>query len=239
MNPIDANILSFFNQFAQKSELVDKMIFLVTFNVLIQGGVTMAFLWWAWFRNTDAVAVKKERELVLSGAVLSIAALFIARALATLLPFRARPRYAPWLHFRIPAGSAGLEMIHWSSFPSDHAVLYFSLATSLLLISRRAGIFLYAYAFFIVCLPRVYLGVHYPTDIVAGAMLGIAIASLSLHHSLRQFIARPLLRWHDASPGLFYSLSFLGTLLLSTEFESVRAIAVAGWSVMKKLGIVV
>ncbi|MDE3187350.1 MAG: phosphatase PAP2 family protein [Acidobacteriota bacterium] len=234
MNPIDASILHFFNRFAQHSELMDKLIFLVTFNVLIQGGLIIAWLWWAWFRNAGTITGQRERELVLSGAVLSIAALAAARVLALSLPFRVRPRYTPALHFRLPTGSADLEMIHWSAFPSDHAVLFFSLATTLFFISRKAGILLYCYVFFIVCLPRIYLGVHFPTDIVAGALLGVGIASLSLIKRLREFIAHPLLRWHDQSPGLFYPFFFLSTLLLSTEFESVRTIAVAGWNVMRK-----
>ena len=75
MNPIDANILHFFNQFAQKSALFDKTAFLVTFNVLIQGGLIIALLWWAWFRNAGTRKGQRERELVLSGAVLSMAAL--------------------------------------------------------------------------------------------------------------------------------------------------------------------
>ena len=235
MNPFDANILHFFNQFAQKSELVDKLIFLITFNVLIQGGLILALLWWAWFRNPQAPARQKERELILSGAVLAIAGLVVARTLAFSLPFRARPRYTPMLHFRLPAGSDALEMIHWSAFPSDHAVLFFSLATTLFFVSRRLGILLYVYVALVVCLPRIYLGVHFPTDIVVGAILGSAIASLSLVKSPREFIALPLLRWRDKSPGAFYAFAFLSTLMLSTEFESVRTIAFAGWNVVKRL----
>lgn len=235
MNPIDANILHFFNQFAQRSELIDKLIYLVASNVLIQGGIIISFLWWAWFRNSATAKGIRERELVLSGAALAIGALVVARTLALSLPFRARPRYVPALNFRVPTGSDAMQLIHWSAFPSDHAVLFFSLATTLFLISRKLGIFFYCYVFFIVCLPRIYLGVHFPTDVVVGAMLGIGIASLSLIKGLREFIAQPLLRWHDTSPGLFYSCSFLGTLMLSTEFDSARAIAVAGWSVMKRL----
>jgi hypothetical protein len=57
----------------------------------------------------------------------------------------------------------------WSSFPSDHACLFFALATGLCLISPVIGGLALLHASLIVSLPRIYLGLHYPTDVLAGA----------------------------------------------------------------------
>jgi undecaprenyl-diphosphatase len=62
-------------------------------------------------------------------------------------------------------------------FPSDHATGSFAIATALWLRSRRWG----ALAFLLAALlsiGRVALGVHYPADVIAGAVLGAAVAVL-------------------------------------------------------------
>ena len=61
------------------------------------------------------------------------------------------------------------------SFPSDHATAAFAIAVAVLLRQRRWGIALVALAT-VVAVGRVFLGLHYPTDVLAGAALGSAAA---------------------------------------------------------------
>ncbi len=61
------------------------------------------------------------------------------------------------------------------SFPSGHATVSFACATVLALAVPRLGLPLYALAA-LIALSRVYVGVHYPFDVLAGAVLGVAIA---------------------------------------------------------------
>jgi undecaprenyl-diphosphatase len=66
------------------------------------------------------------------------------------------------------------------SFPSGHAAFFFALAMAVTLFnkkvhlerSRRAGIWLFVGAF-LISLARIYAGVHYPSDILAGAAVGV------------------------------------------------------------------
>ncbi len=62
-----------------------------------------------------------------------------------------------------------------SSFPSNPATVGFAMATAVFLHHRRAGLVMYGLAT-LFALSRVYCGVHYPSDIAAGALLGSASA---------------------------------------------------------------
>jgi undecaprenyl-diphosphatase len=62
------------------------------------------------------------------------------------------------------------------SFPSGHAATSFAGATLLAWYAPRLTVPLYALAA-LVAWSRVYVGVHYPLDIVAGALLGFVVAT--------------------------------------------------------------
>ncbi len=62
-----------------------------------------------------------------------------------------------------------------SSFPSGHAATSFAGAVVLVLLVRRAVPLLFVLAA-AVAFSRVYVGVHYPLDVLAGAVLGTTVA---------------------------------------------------------------
>ncbi len=63
------------------------------------------------------------------------------------------------------------------SFPSDHAAVAFAIAFAVLALSRRGGI-LFLAAATLIGLSRIALGMHYPSDVLAGAAVGWAAALL-------------------------------------------------------------
>jgi undecaprenyl-diphosphatase len=79
-------------------------------------------------------------------------------------PFRRYPEPQPLGH--VP---------HDSSFPSGHAAMAFACATVLTYYRPRwaAGFFLLAVA---IGYSRLYNGVHYPLDVLGGALLGVLVA---------------------------------------------------------------
>jgi undecaprenyl-diphosphatase len=68
-----------------------------------------------------------------------------------------------------------------SSFPSGHAANAFMLATLLAALLRRGLWPLWYGLASLVALSRVYLGLHYPGDVLAGATLGAGLTWLLLH----------------------------------------------------------
>jgi membrane-associated phospholipid phosphatase len=66
------------------------------------------------------------------------------------------------------------------SFPSGHTSLVFAAAASLSIQYKRWYVSVPAYTYAsMVGYSRIYLGVHYPTDVIAGAIVGVGSAYLS------------------------------------------------------------
>jgi membrane-associated phospholipid phosphatase len=83
---------------------------------------------------------------------------------------------------------------HNGSMPSTHAASAFAAALAVGFVHPRLRWPLLVLAT-LIALSRVWLGVHYPTDVIAGAALGTAIAFVVWRVSIRVFPeARP---WHD------------------------------------------
>ncbi|WP_188758522.1 phosphatase PAP2 family protein [Edaphobacter acidisoli] len=234
VNPFDVNIIHFLNQFAQQSHFRDYFIDTVSTNRLLTTAFLSSILWWAWFRNDitgqsseQAGVLCEDRKIITTGVILCILAIFMARALAVLLPFRERPLRNPALHFHLPFGLNTNNLFGWSSFPSDHATFFFALGMTIFCISRKLGIAVWCYSFFVACVPLVYQGIHYPTGILAGALIGTAIGSLNLNKRVRASLSSAPLRWVAQSPRTFYPCLFLITFLFGVLFNPVRLIATA------------
>ncbi|HEY7630264.1 MAG TPA: phosphatase PAP2 family protein [Thermoleophilaceae bacterium] len=74
-------------------------------------------------------------------------------------------------------------------FPSDHATGAFAMAMGLWLYDRTIGAIAFVLAA-IVAYARVAVGVHYPSDVVGGALIGMAVALLFYFTPLRGVFAR-------------------------------------------------
>ncbi len=78
-----------------------------------------------------------------------------------------------------------------SSFPSGHATVAFACATMLALAVPRLSRPLFALAA-LIAFSRVYVGVHYPLDVLAGAVLGVGLG-FAVRYSgtvIRRFVRR-------------------------------------------------
>src|SRR4051812_15628343 len=78
------------------------------------------------------------------------------------------------------------------SFTSDHATMAGAIAVGLFLVSRRLGA-VAAAAAVLMAFARVYVGAHFPIDVIAGLVLGGSVAGLGwllLHRPLRFLLDR-------------------------------------------------
>ena len=65
------------------------------------------------------------------------------------------------------------------SFPSGHTSSSVAAATAIYAMNRKWGIVAYVFAV-LMGISRLYLGVHFPTDVLAGAVIGFVMARLTL-----------------------------------------------------------
>lgn len=92
---------------------------------------------------------------------------------------RPRPCHEPDLQalIHLPTGNCGGAY----GFISSHAANSFALAGFLFLLLRRRaswiGVILFTYAF-LVSYSRIYIGVHYPGDVITGSLVGIIISAV-------------------------------------------------------------
>lgn len=101
-----------------------------------------------------------------------VVTMFITTCVVELLKgLVAEPRPAQTLHNIVTLATYGNN----DSFPSMHAALAFVIAMATYQWNRRLGIVLLVWAS-LVSLSRIYIGVHYPIDVVVGSSIGIIIA---------------------------------------------------------------
>lgn len=220
-NSFDIHIELYLNHFVGRHPWFDSMVSWSDATPLAKGGVIVLLLWLVLFDHQRPGQLRKGFEPLIGAFVLSALAAATARGLALILPFRTRPLATPSLHFQLPAG-ATLEHIDWSSFPSDHAALFFSLATGILMVSFRAGWLAVAWAALVVCLPRPYLGQHWPTDILVGALIGVLTTQLVRVPAIREFIRRSTLNWQQSHPAIFFAVLFLWSYEIVNLFGDIR-----------------
>ena len=187
----------------------------------LKGLVFVATFGALWFRRTKTQVRQRETLiLVLFGIVVS---LFVARLFANVLPFRVRPMFTSGIGYRAPLFEMGAYFENWSSFPSDHAVILFAMTTGFWLLSRWWGL-LWAGFSILAMLARIYVGLHYPGDVVAGALIGIGITHAISNEFMHAHVAAPIVAVENRAPAIFYGLMFPFIYEVSTLFTYVRDI---------------
>jgi membrane-associated phospholipid phosphatase len=218
---MDAQVVSFCSGLLGRFPVLDDLALLVVKNDLVKGGILVAILWWLWAQPGPDQARRKEIVVGMMAAALAAAA--VSRAIAVLLPFRARPMHSAEFGFPV-ARALDWDSRH-GSFPSDHAALGFAMAAGIFAASPMLGAMAMVYVALAVCVPRVYLGIHWLSDIVGGAGIGVVMAWALTRSSVRSRLARPVLRAFDRFPGLSYAGMFLISVGLLTRFDDIRALA--------------
>jgi undecaprenyl-diphosphatase len=228
---VDLYLLGLLNSVAHRSATFDAAVSFLADQAVLKSALLTSFLWLAWFKRDPSQ--KLRRELVISTLAATVAALLLTKIIRSLLPFRLRPIHDPAVSFTLPYHVTSESLWNWNSFPSDTAAFAFALSVGLLLIWGRWGWLAILYSLVVICLPRVYLGYHYPSDIVVGALIGGLVALTLCQDKIRIALSRSLLLWSNNYPGAFYCAFFLLTYEIAAVFEDARQILTAAWKLSR------
>ena len=163
---IDFRFLQIATDFANSSPLMVKI------SSFLAGGLILLFplvLYILWLRPEHRGRVHGAQKTVMM-SIVAVVLTFAIKSIFSLFWWRQRPFLT---HPEIFHMNLQVDPI---SFPSGHTMLAFSIAVSLILGGyKRLGNTL----LFLACLVglgRVLVGVHYPSDVIAGAIVGSLVA---------------------------------------------------------------
>jgi hypothetical protein len=177
--------------------------------------------WYFWFRGgPDQERRRRAIIAIIFGTLLALA---INRAVSSLTPFRVRPMFDMALQHRPLAVEPHSDLEDWSSYPSDHAAYLCALAFGLICLARKRAVPIILYAVGWICLPRMYLGIHFASDIAVGALIGVATILVVLRLDwIRSSLASRVLDFVNARPQWFYMVAFLILFEMGGLFGDVR-----------------
>jgi len=166
MQSADKTLFFWINDLAGEVSIVDRFMRLIGNDYFILVGMALV-VFAMWFTGRDPEHRERNQRAVwcaligvgFASAIVAICNGFYDR----LRPFDMYPGEVELLFYR-PTDP---------SFPSNTAVTAFAFASGIWLGNRRVGYFLLLPAF-LVSFARVFIGVHFPFDVLGGALIGIA-----------------------------------------------------------------
>lgn len=172
MNP-DLVIFYWLNNLVEKSPLLDTLALFIVNDYALPA--LFAFIVGAlWFAGRD----EREREVFKRGVLFTLLGLLAANLMVKIC----------WIIFFRPRPFADLENVKIlfyrpsvSSFPSEPVATLAALAFGVFLFERRVGAVMLLLTF-LFALARVMAGAHYPSDVVAGALIGVGAVYLPMRY---------------------------------------------------------
>ncbi|MDP2655490.1 MAG: phosphatase PAP2 family protein [bacterium] len=163
---LDTQLFYLLNNLAGQSQLFDDVIvFLASYLAYVLIIVFLALVFFSHYQRREKLQI-----LFITGISVIVARFGIAE-LIRLFYHRPRP-------FSVLDNVQQLLTSNEWSFPSGHATFFFALSTAVYLYNKKWGIGFFT-ATILMTISRVIAGIHYPSDIIGGAVIGIAVAYLT------------------------------------------------------------
>lgn len=164
MTTLDTDLFLAFNAGANPNPYVALFAIAVTRFAILLVPCYIVVLW---------VQGSRRQRLLAFALVLALAIAIVLSFLTGLVIFRARP-------FMVGLGYSLVDHRPNASFPSNHALVFAVCAAVLALVRQYRIACLAAVIGLLVAWSRVYVGVHYPSDLIGGAVLAIPAAMIAL-----------------------------------------------------------
>src|SRR3989344_893820 len=172
---LDTQVLVILNSVAGQSPFLDGMIvFFASYLAYLLAALFLALLFFSQYPK------REKMEIFLVTAISTLVARFGVTELIRFVSHRPRPYLVLPIHTLLTDAA-------WS-LPSGHAAFFFALATAVYLYHKKWGVFFFIAAA-LMTVSRVIAGIHYPSDIIAGAAVGVAVAYATFYIVRKIFVA--------------------------------------------------
>lgn len=163
----DTKFFEVINSLANHSKVVDVLgVFLADYFPYFLVIFLLVFLFWP---PKDRL---KNRAMVFVALASAIISRLVVKAMV--LFFYERPR--PYVVFPSAHKLISIDIAdNFQSFPSGHAIFFFSLSMAICFYNKKLGI-LFFISSALMGIARVFAGVHWPSDIIGGLILGMITA---------------------------------------------------------------
>ncbi|MFD3447473.1 undecaprenyl-diphosphatase [Microbacteriaceae bacterium 4G12] len=182
-------VFQWINNLAGHSALLDKLMVAITKSAPVVAILFMLLLWFSNAPKTKAIA----KQYTVIYTTLSLVMALVLNAIIHFVYYHPRPFVTHHVN-KLVAHAAD------SSFVSDHSVLVFAIAFTLLLRDDTWKNIAFIWAV-IVGVSRIYVGVHYPADVIGGAALSFLTSAVVLQNAtkLEPFVRFVLHMYHKAT----------------------------------------
>lgn len=155
---MDFYLFNLINQFAGKNACLNSMA--IFFAEYFQYFIVLLLIFLL------AVNYRKYLRMAIAAFVAAVFSRFVVAEIIRFILPRSRPFVENKVNVILQHSASE------SSFPSGHASFFFALAVVAYFYNKKLGIFLFISAF-LISISRVFGGIHWPSDILAGAIVGI------------------------------------------------------------------
>ena len=164
---LETQLFYLLNNLAGKSQFFDNaVVFLASYFPYILIVLFLAILFFSQHQKLEKL------EILLTIGISSIVARFGITEIIRFFYHRPRPFLDLPVHQLLTDNA-------WS-FPSGHAAFFFAMATATYLYNKKWGVLFFIGAI-LITVSRVIAGIHYPSDIIGGALIGIAVACVTYY----------------------------------------------------------
>lgn len=169
MNELNIYLFRMINDIGkQQTYLNPTLVFIAEYMVFFLAIAIIIF----WFTR-----IHKNRMMVICGTITFVLAELIGKLVG-----KVHSNNQPFAE--LPNVNKLIEKAVNNSFPSDHTILFFSFCVTFWLFSKKLG-YLWVVLAFLVGISRIWVGVHYPADVIVGAIISI-VAALIVYKGVLQ-----------------------------------------------------